>query len=43
MTTQAAPGWYEPVIPTVRAVTVTDPVSGRVLAWIGRLSRTQPS
>lgn len=38
MTTQAAPGWYEPVIPTVRAVVFTDAVSSRVLAWLGRLS-----
>ena len=38
VTTQAAPGWYEPVIPTVRAVVFTDDVSSRVLAWLARLS-----
>ena len=40
MTAQSAPAWYEPVIPTVRAVAFTDPPgSSRLLAWLSRLSR----
>lgn len=39
MTTQAAPGWYEPVIPIVRAVRVTDTRCTRVLTWLSRISR----
>lgn len=40
MTAQSAPAWYEPVIPTVRAVAFTDPRgSSRLLAWLSRLSR----
>ena len=41
MTAQAAaPYWYEPVIPTVRAVVFSDPRSSSgILTWLSRLSQ----
>lgn len=40
MTAQSGPGWYEPVIPAVRAVVFSDPrSSSRLLTWLGLLSQ----
>jgi hypothetical protein len=40
VTLQAAPSWYEPVIPTVRAVVFNDlRSSSRILDWLRQLSR----
>lgn len=40
MTAQTVPGWYDPVIPTVRAVAFSDLGSStRILSWLSRLSQ----